>query len=106
MSPSEAHSKTLETLLPGGISRRRLPENFLPEDANLFEHELEKQIPDTQLLELRNVYASSDGILFQGGRMLPQSFAFTANLEQWRRRSRWKFFATNYLRRKKRVIDE
>jgi len=106
MSTTKAHLKTPEILLPGGISRRRLPENFLPEDAKLFKHELEKEIPDTQLLELNNVYASSDGILFKGSRMLPQSFAFPANLEQWRRRSRWKFFSTNYLWRKKRTIND
>lgn len=104
MNPSAAKYPTL--LLPQTISKRRLPVNFDASDLPLFSHELEQAIPATQLLELDDVRVSADGILFKGRQMLPESFAFPSNRELWHRRSLVKFFATNYLLRRTRNVEE
>lgn len=87
------------------LSRRKLPVNFKPDDQALFSHELEKLIPPTTLLELNDVRVSADGILFRHHKMLPESFAFPSNMEQWRRRSLLKFFVSNYVLRRLRKVD-
>ena len=89
-------------LLPESVSRRRLPANLKEGERELFGHELERVIPQTRLLELRGVWVSSEGVLFKGGRMLPESFAFPLNRERWKRRSVLKFFASNYLLKRRR----
>src|SRR5687767_6739244 len=91
-------------LYPETISRRRLPVNFDRENLVLFVHELEKTIPETRLLELQGVRISSEGILFSGHRILPESFAFPANLKRWKRRSRLKFFVKNNFFRRSRTV--
>ena len=93
------------TLCPETVSRRRLPVNFRQDDLPLFGHELERVIPPARLLELRDVGVSPDGILFKGARMLPESFAFPANAESWRRRSVLKFYLSNYLLRRRRRFE-
>lgn len=55
-------------------SIRKLPINFNPEDLNLFEHELEREISATVLLSFKNVVINSDGILSQKRKILPASF--------------------------------
>ncbi len=92
-------------LRPETISRRKLPVNFKSEDLSLFEEELERVIPPTRLLTRYNVGVSPEGILFQGGKMMPESFAFPANLENWKRRSIWKFFLSNHLLRKRNRFE-
>src|SRR6185295_16625884 len=89
-------------LRPESTSRRKLPINLHQEDLNLFSHELERVIPPTRLLQLHNVDVSAEGILFQRGRMLPESFAFPHTRASWKRRSVVKFFANNYLLRRRR----
>lgn len=94
-----------ETVLrQGGLSRRRAPVNLRSEDAGLFGHEMERDIPATRLLELRGVRASADGLLLKGGRILPESFAFPANRAQWKMRSVVKLLARNYLLRRRRRL--
>lgn len=90
------------TLRPKSISRRKLPLNLNPNDLLLFNHELEREIPSTCLLKLQNVGVSAEGILFRGGEMLPESFAFPHTRASWKRRSVVKFFVNNYLRRRRR----
>jgi capsular polysaccharide biosynthesis protein len=92
-------------LYPESFSTRRLPVNIREHDLPLFRHELEKAIPETRLLALKNVRVSSGGLLFAGRHLLPESFAFPANRKQWRRRSLLKFFASNYLLRRNRTIE-
>jgi capsular polysaccharide biosynthesis protein len=92
-------------LYPESFSTRRLPVNIREHDLPLFRHELEKAIPETRLLALKNVRVSSGGLLFAGRHLLPESFAFPANMKQWRRRSLIKFFASNYLLRRNRTIE-
>jgi capsular polysaccharide biosynthesis protein len=87
------------------VSRRSLPLNFQPNDSRLFSHELESVIPPTRLLTLHDVGVSAEGILFQGGQMLPESFAFPANRENWKRRSVLKFYLMNYLLRSRRRFE-
>src|SRR5258705_8314074 len=71
----------------------------------LFSQEMERVIPQTELLTLQNVGVSPEGILFQRGKMLTESFAFSSNMEQWKRRSRLKFFVNNYVLRRSRRIE-
>ena len=93
------------TLCRATVSRRSLPVNFNQDNLALFSHELERVIPETRLLELNSVRVSSDGILFRRHHMLPESFAFLANMKQWKRRSLLKFFVTNYALRRSRAIE-
>ncbi len=92
-------------LRAGQLSKRKAPVNLREEDAALFSHEMERDIPATRLLELRGVWASADGFLFKGGRILPESFAFPANRAQWKTRSVVKFLAENYLLKKRRRFE-
>lgn len=87
------------------VARRRLPVNFAESDLPLFEGELERRIPESRLLKFANVLASPEGLLFEGTRILPESFAFPYHLDQWKRRSVLKFLVTNYVLRKRRTID-
>ena len=85
-------------------SVRELPVNYRAEDAALFEHERTKVIPPANLLTLRGVSASADGMLFRHGRVLDESFA-AAHVRDAFRRSPWrvlKFLVKNYLFRRRR----
>jgi hypothetical protein len=86
---------------------RRLPVNLQPSDLWLFEYAPEHETPPPAgLLELENVWASDDGLLFKGGKILPESFVVPANLEKWKKRSVVKFLATNYLLKKRRRFKQ
>src|SRR5206468_12303527 len=97
--------KQVTPLLRESKVRRKLPVNFKPGDLPLFNHELEKIIPQTRLLEFRDVWASADGFLFKGGRILEESFAFPLHFEEWKKRRVFKFFASNYLLKKRRRFE-
>jgi hypothetical protein len=88
----------------GGVSRRRPPVNFRPEDAPLFAHEFEGVIPPMRLLELRGVSITPEGCLFKGGRVLPESFSSPVICKQFldRRSNVLKFFVTNRLLRRRK----
>jgi hypothetical protein len=90
----------------GGRSVRRPPANFRTEDDALFRHEREREIPPVRLLELGRVSVSPEGLLFKGGRILPESFSSPVILEHFlrRRRSILKFLAINYLVRRRRRL--
>ncbi|HKR02217.1 MAG TPA: glycosyltransferase family 61 protein [Pyrinomonadaceae bacterium] len=89
---------------PKAALRRKLPVNLRPEDLWLFEYAPEYETPPAGPIEIENVRASADGLLFKGGRILPESFVVPANLEQWKKRSVVKFLASNYLLRKRRRL--
>ncbi len=72
--PYDTPLEGARVLREGGVSRRKPPANFREEDAPLFGHELERAIPPTRLVELRGVAATSEGVLFKGTRILPESF--------------------------------
>src|SRR4051794_30898168 len=72
--PDSMHSST--ALLAESVSTRRLPANLEPGDLWLFEHELRRTLPESRLIEMRDVRVSADGLLFKDGRILPESFAF------------------------------
>lgn len=97
--------EVLTMIFPESLSKRKLPCNFDQANLNLFQHELERAIPASQLLEFRNIRVSSEGLLFRGLRILPESFAYPFGLDEWKLASRLKFFATNYLFRRRRRID-
>ena len=90
----------------GCVSKRTLPRNFRPADAALFGHELEKTIAPMRLIELTNVTANAEGLLFKAGRVLPASFAVLENFEHFRRRTRSQlsFLVRNYLLRRRRRL--
>src|SRR5687768_202912 len=93
------------TLWPGLNARRRLPVNFQPEDSRLFNHELERTIPGTDLFEMREVRVSPEGILFKQGKIFAESFALPWMWQEWRVRTRVKFLIRNYLLRKHVVFE-
>jgi hypothetical protein len=93
-------------LLTESVSKRKLPANLKEGDLELFSHELERVIPETKLLELRNVRVNPDGILFKRGRILPESFAFPLSRANWTGRSILKFIAGNYLFRRRRTFPQ
>lgn len=92
----------------GGRSTRRPPANLRDEDAPLFAHEFEREIPPTRLLELRGVSATPEGMLYKGSSILPESFSSPAIMRHFlgRRRSVLKFFATNRALRRRRRVRE
>ena len=100
-----ATPEVLTTLYPETVATRNLPVNFNPDHLQLFKHELERTIPQIRLLKFRDVHVSSDGLLFAGLKILPESFAFPHHLDQWERRSVLKFLWTNYLGRRLRRVD-
>jgi hypothetical protein len=92
----------------GGLSVRVPPANLRPGDEDLFAHERVREIPPTRLVELRGVSASSEGLLFKGASILPESFSSPVMMSHFlaRRRGVVKFLATNLLRRRPRRITE
>ena len=100
-----ARREVLATICPASVSHRTLPVNFNQEHVQLFQHEFEKDIPKSELLRFENVRVSSEGLIFQGGRILPESFAYAFELDEWKRRSILKFLATNYFVRRPRKIE-
>jgi capsular polysaccharide biosynthesis protein len=79
--------------------------NLRRDDLPLFDRELEREIPPTELLELRGVGVSSDGFLYRGLKILPESFAFPFLYDRWKARSVVKFHVTNHLLRRRRRLE-
>ena len=88
------------------VAKRNLPVNFDDSELALFEHELQRIIPQSRLVNFKNIRVSSDGLLFNGNKILLESFAFPHHLSEWKRRSVFKFFATNCLFRRRKRIDK
>lgn len=98
--------EVLTTLYAESVATRNLPVNFDQDHLSLFKHELERTIPQIRLLKFRDVRVSSEGLLFSGLKILPQSFAFSNHLDQWKRRSVVKFLFTNYVSRRLRRVED
>jgi capsular polysaccharide biosynthesis protein len=105
MARNSAAPEVVTTICAESVSKRKLPVNLNHDDLALFNHELERTIPHVQLLKFHDVRVSADGLLFNGARILPESFAFPDHLEQWKLRSVFKFLVTNYFLRRRRQID-
>lgn len=103
--PKPTAHEVLATLCPAAVSTRQPPRNFDQAHLNLFQHEFERPIPTSRLLRFENVSVSSEGLLFKGAKMLPESFAYAFEFDEWKRRSVLKFLVTNYFFRKRRRID-
>lgn len=97
--------EVLATIYAETLAKRKLPVNFNQDHLPLFEGELERVIPETQLLRFRDVLASPEGLLFKGTSILPESFAFPYHLDDWRLRSVFKFLTKNYVLRRRRKIE-
>jgi len=87
------------TLLAESLSTRQRPVNLEPGDLRLFERELQRTIPASRLIEMRDVRISADGFLFKAGRILPESFAFPRLRDDWTRAGLLRFLVDNYLRK-------
>jgi capsular polysaccharide biosynthesis protein len=105
MQTSQQPEVEVSTLCPERHLRRNLPVNLKPEHLSMFDQELEQVIPSSQLLIMRDVFASSEGLLFKSGRILPESFAAPFQLDSWKTRSRVKFLANNYLFKGTRTLE-
>ena len=104
--PDRATPEVLAKLCPASHSKRKLPQNFDQTHLNLFQHEFQRAIPESRLLRFENVSVSSEGLLFKGTRMLPESFAYAFEFDEWKRRSILKFLVTNHFLRRRRRIDK
>lgn len=93
-------------IYPETVSRRKLPVNFNQDHIALFDLELERTIPQSQLVRFKNIRVSPEGILFAGMKVLPQSFAFPWLLDEWKPRSIFKLLTINYLLRRRYRIDK
>ena len=87
-------------LLPETLAKRELPINFRQDELPLFADELERKIPATRLLEMRDVRVSPEGILFKGGKISIESFAYPWMWNEWRPDKVFRFLAQNHLLRK------
>jgi capsular polysaccharide biosynthesis protein len=97
MLPLEIVTEPAQMLCDETLSVRRLPANFDEQDKPLFEHELNKLIPVTQLLELNHVNVSSDCIVFSTGRILAESFGYRNQFIRWANFSNLlRFFLCNW----------
>ncbi len=103
--PRRPNPEIVSILQPEMVSRRKLPVNFNSADEKLFQHELQKTIPASELLRLRDVRVSSEGLLFDGWKLLPHSFAYSSELKEWKRRTIARHVTRNYLFRRQRVVD-
>ncbi len=101
-----AASEVVADIYPERVAKRKLPVNFDQDHIKLFDLDLERTIPPSRLVRLKNVHISREGILFSGTKLFSESFAFPWHLEEWKTRSIFKFLATNYLFRRRRHIDE
>jgi hypothetical protein len=94
-------------LLNACPSNRRLPANLTDGDLTLFEKELEKQIPATNLLTFENIRVNSDSLIFRNIGILPESFVDPSFLAGHKRlKNRLKFIVKNYLLRQTIEIAE
>jgi capsular polysaccharide biosynthesis protein len=107
MSPLEIVTEPSQILCDETLSIRRLPANFDEQDKILFEHELNRLIPVTQLLELNHVNVNSDGVVFRGGRILAESFGYRYQFIRWANsRNLLKFFLRNYALKTRHRLDK
>lgn len=101
----KAEPELLKTLSAETLAKRKLPVNFDQAQLPIFEGELQRAIPQSRLLRFSNIRVSSEGLLFKGTSILPESFAFPNHLEEWKLRSVVKFLAKNYVVRRTRRVD-
>lgn len=96
LKPLLLHAERRDLLYPESRSKRRLPSNFQTSDLNLFEHELEKTIPATDLLKFGGCRVAGNGVLFRGLHVCEESFSSEYALSQWASpKSMLRFFAAN-----------
>lgn len=94
------------SMLPAEEVYRKPPVNLSEADLPIFEHELTRIIPPVELLELRDVRISSEGLLLKRGRILDQSFTFPFLRNELKKRSVVKLLFRTYLSRKTRKLDQ
>jgi Glycosyltransferase 61 len=96
-----------EIIFGESVVVRPLPININRLDLNLFEHELEKNIPATILRSLNNVTINSEGLLFRGSRILVESFPSPESTGNWVGiKGRAKAFLKYGLKKHRAVVDD
>lgn len=105
MSINSPNPEVVEMLSAETISNRKLPLNLNQDHHALFADDLQRTIPQVELLRFRNVRISPEGILFKGVKIFPDSFAFPSHLEEWKLRTVLKFLAKNYVFRRCRRLN-
>lgn len=107
IKPLLLHAKQREVLYSESHSRRRLPLNLEASDLGLFEHELEKSIPATALLQFDRCRVAGNGMLFRGIRVFEESFGYRGMLDEWASlKNMLRFFVLNYAFKKLQTCDE
>lgn len=62
-----------QRLLPASVARRQLPKNLRLGDLPLFQAELERHIPPTELRILRDATVGPEGMIWEGPRLVRES---------------------------------
>jgi capsular polysaccharide biosynthesis protein len=107
IKPLLLHAEQRQLLYPESHSRRRLPLNFEASDLGLFEHELEKSIPATALLQFDHCRVAASGMLFRGVRVFEESFGYRCMLDEWASlKNMSRFFVVNYAFKKLQTCPE
>jgi capsular polysaccharide biosynthesis protein len=96
----------IKVLYQNHTSIRALPRNFDILDLALFEHELKRELPEITLSHLNNVTLNSDGILFNGFKVLVESFPSQRFMKAFLRpKTKLKLWAKNCFPKKYSKID-
>jgi capsular polysaccharide biosynthesis protein len=107
MLPFEISTKSAQQLCDESLSVRKPPVNFDERDRMLFQHEFQKTIPATQLLELNHANVSSDGIVFSAIRILAECFGYRNQFLRWASsKNLVKFFVKNYALKTRLKLDD
>lgn len=100
-------SEQRKTLYPESHSTRRLPLNIKASDIGLFEHELEKSIPATAVLQFERCRVAGSGILFRGISIFEESFGYRRMFDEWATvKNTSRFFAAVYAFKKLQRCNE
>ena len=64
-------------------SIRKLPVNLDSSDLDLFQTSIRYSKPATKLLHLKNITINKKGILFDGNKVVPESFPTPREKDRW-----------------------
>jgi hypothetical protein len=78
-----------ETVSAGYISHRKMPININMKESYLFEHELQRRIPKSEVFIYKDVSISPKGTIFRGLNFLPEALTIPERLQGWRVWKKW-----------------
>lgn len=89
------------------ISTRNLPINLDPSDIALFKHELRKNIPASNLMQVEDIVVTPSGIMFSRFKILSESFPSSSFADDWASpKTRFKLWIINCLLQRPRTINQ